>query len=92
MNQLKQSLINYRDDLFDRYLDLSQRIEDWRYGKYHLRTYNRGNDYGKHERDFIQLLQAELDTLSSRLRKLDDEICPVPSNLPSVYQQLRDPV
>lgn len=92
MNQLKQSLIHYRDDLFDRYLDLSQRIEDWHNGKYHLRTYNKAHDYTKHKRDFIQLLQVELDTLSSRLRKIDEEICPVPSNLPSVYQQLRDPV
>jgi hypothetical protein len=95
MNQLKQSLIHYRDDLFDRYLDLSLRIECWRNGKYEFKTqhlYNRTYDYVRHKRGFIELLQAELDVISSKLRKLDDEICPVPSNLPSIYQQLRDPV
>jgi len=95
MNQLKQSLIHYRDDLFDRYLELHQRIQDWRNGKYQFKThhlYNRTYDYGRHKRDFIHLLEAELDVISAKLRKLDDEICPVPSNLPSIYQQLREPV
>lgn len=95
MNQLKRSLIIHRDDLFDRYLELHQRIEDWRSGKYQFKTqhlYNRTYDYGRHKAGFIKLLEAELDIISSKLRKLDDDICPVPSNLPSIYQQLKDPV
>lgn len=72
----KLTRIVERNDLFDRYLEILDRLDAWR-ARDLLKSYP---DYSEHRterrREMVQLLQGHLDRISEKLRAIDELINP----------------